>query len=158
RINADKDAIQKKMDEMRTAHDTEVADLNKQIADLKNQISKLETSIEKLRRGVPSPDQFAQPADGHITWVDQKYKTVWVDLGSADGLRPQVTFAVAEAGLQDAAEAEQKGSIEITQIVGPHMAEAHITKDSATKPFVPGDRIFSQVWDRGRQVGIGIAG
>ena len=24
--------------------------------------------------------------------------------------------------------------------------------------MLPGDRIFSQVWDRGRQVGIGIAG
>jgi hypothetical protein len=69
-----------------------------------------------------------------------------------------VTFAVAEAGLEDAAASEQKGSIEITKIEGPHRAEATITSDDATNPIMPGDRIFSQVWDRGRKVGIAIAG
>ena len=38
------------------------------------------------------------------------------------------------------------------------MAEAHITSDDPTNPLLPGDRIYSQVWDRGRQVGFGIAG
>jgi hypothetical protein len=158
RIKADNDGIQKQMDELRTAHDEAIKTLEDQKTQLKNQISKLEGSIDKLRKGVPNPDQFAQPADGRITWINQRYGTVWVDLGSADGLRPQVTFAVAQAGLQDAAEAEQKGSIEITRILGPHMAEARVTKDDSKDPLVPGDRIFSQVWDRGRQVGIGIAG
>jgi predicted nucleic acid-binding Zn-ribbon protein len=158
RINGEKDDIQKQMDELRAEHDSAMTKLEGEKTQLENQIAKLEQSIDKLRLGVPNPDQFAQPADGRVTGVSQRYATVYLDLGSADGLRPQVTFAVAEAGLEDAAAAEQKGSIEVTKIVGPHMAEARITSDSATNPIMPGDRVFSQVWDRGRQVGIGIAG
>lgn len=158
RINGEKDNIQKQMDELRAEHDTSMTKLEGEKTQLENQIAKLETSIDKLRLGVPNPDQFAQPADGRVTGVSQRYATVYLDLGSADGLRPQVTFAVAEAGLEDAAAAEQKGSIEVTKIVGPHIAEARITSDTATNPIMPGDRVFSQVWDRGRQVGIGIAG
>jgi hypothetical protein len=158
RINGEKDDIQKQMSELRAEHDAAMTKLEGEKTQLENQIAKLEQSIDKLRLGVPNPDQFAQPADGRVTGVSQRYETVYLDLGSADGLRPQVTFAVAEAGLEDAAAAEQKGSIEVTKIVGPHMAEARITSDSATNPIMPGDRVFSQVWDRGRQVGIGIAG
>lgn len=158
RINGEKGEIKTQMDELRAEHDTAVTKLEGEKTQLQNQIAKLEQSIDKLRLGVPNPDQFAQPADGRVTGVSQRYATVYLDLGSADGLRPQVTFAVAEAGLEDAAAAEQKGSIEVTKIIGPHMAEARITSDSATNPIMPGDRVFSQVWDRGRQVGIGIAG
>jgi hypothetical protein len=111
-----------------------------------------------LKEGIPNADQFAQPADGRITWVDQKEMKVWIDLGSADGLRPQVTFSVAESGTADAEAAKKKGSIEVIRILEPHMAEAQITSDSAKNPLMPGDRIYSQVWDRGRQVGFGIAG
>jgi hypothetical protein len=158
RINSEKDDIQKQMDELRADHDAAITKLEGEKTQLENQIAKLEQSIDKLRSGVPNPDQFAQPADGRITGVSQRYATVYLDLGSADGLRPQVTFAVAEAGLEDAAAAEQKGSIEVTKIIGPHQSEARITSDTATNPIMPGDRVFSQVWDRGRQVGIGIAG
>jgi hypothetical protein len=158
RINGEKDDIQKQMDELRAEHEGAMTKLEGEKTQLENQIAKLEQSIDKLRSGVPNPDQFAQPADGRVTGVSQRYATVYLDLGSADGLRPQVTFAVAEAGLEDAAAAEQKGSIEVTKIIGPHMAEARITSDTATNPIIPGDRVFSQVWDRGRQVGIGIAG
>jgi hypothetical protein len=140
RINGEKDDIQKQMSELRAEHDAAMTKLEGEKTQLENQIAKLEQSIDKLRLGVPNPDQFAQPADGRVTGVSQRYETVYLDLGSADGLRPQVTFAVAEAGLEDAAAAEQKGSIEVTKIVGPHMAEARITSDSATNPIMTGDR------------------
>ncbi len=158
RVKSDNEGIQKQMEELRAAHEKAIADLDKQKAQLENEVSKLKGSIAKLREGVPSPDQFAQPADGVIRTVDQTNGVVWVNLGSADGLRPQVTFAVAEAGLADAAAAEKKGSIEITKIEGPHLAEARVTQDDPKNPLIPGDRIFSQVWDRGRTVGFGIAG
>jgi hypothetical protein len=158
RINGEKEGIQKQMDELRATHEKAIGDLEREKEQLENQIATLTLSIDKLRLGVPNPDQFAQPADGQVTWVDQRRGTVWVNIGAEDGLRPQVTFAVAEAGLEDAAEAEKKGSIEITEILGPHMAAARITEDDPTNPLLPQDRIFSQVWDRGRQVGFGIAG
>jgi hypothetical protein len=158
RMTAENEDYQKQLAELQTAHDEALANLEAQKQDLETQITKLEQSVAKLREGVPSADQFAQPADGRITWVNQRHGTVWIDLGSADGVRPQVTFSIAPEGLDDAAGADKKGSIEVTRVLGPHMAEAKITSDEATNPLLPGDRIFSQVWDRGRQVGFGIAG
>jgi hypothetical protein len=158
RINTANKSIDDQMKELQKTHDDAIANLEKDKQQLENQIATLTLSIDKLRLGVPNPDQFAQPADGMISSVDQRTGVAYVNLGSADGLRPQVTFAVAEAGLEDAAAAEKKGAIEITQILGPHLALARITEDDATNPLLPRDRVFSQVWDRGRKVGFGIAG
>jgi hypothetical protein len=158
RMTAENEGYQKKLADLQAEHDTAISALDTEKKNLETQIVKLQQSIEKLRLGLPDVDQFAQPADGRIIGVEQKYGTVTINLGSADGLRPQVTFSVADAGLDDAAAAEKKATIEVTRILGPHMAEAKITTDKSTNPLLRGDRIYSQVWDRGRQVGFGIAG
>ena len=38
------------------------------------------------------------------------------------------------------------------------MAEARITKDLPTRPLMEGDKVYSQVWNPGRQVGFALAG
>jgi hypothetical protein len=157
-VSTERDKIKADMQTMREEHDAAIAALDQEISQLQNQLDKRESDVERLRLALPDVDKFAQPPDGQITWVNQRSQTVWVDLGSADGLRPQVTFSVSEAGLEDAAATEQKGAIEISRILGPHSALATITEDVATNPLQPGDRIFSQVWDRGRKVGFAIAG
>lgn len=157
-MQAEKDQLAKDMAELRTTHDEAVAKLTAEKKTLDDNIFKMDRVIDKLREGQPDVDQFAQPADGRINWVNQKYGKVWINLGSADGLRPQVTFSVAAEGDADAEAAEKKGAIEVVRITAPHMAEARITSDDATNPLMPGDRIYSQVWDRGRQVGFAIAG
>jgi hypothetical protein len=155
---AEKEKISGDMQKLQATQAETVAKMEAEQSTLKNTIAKLEHQIEVLREGLPEVDQFAQPADGRITWVNQRYAKVWIDLGSADGLRPQVTFSVAAAGNADAEAAEKKGSIEVVRILDDHMAEAQITSDDPKDPLLPGDRIYSQVWDRGRKVSFGIAG
>lgn len=159
-VNTEKDQIAKDLNVRQAKIDELQEKVGQQKSDFEAKAINFERSIATLREGLPDVDQFAQPADGRINWVNQREQTVWIDLGSADGLRPQVTFSVAEAGLGDAEAAakEGKGSIEVVRILGDHMAEARITQDNSTNPLIPGDRIYSQVWDRGRQVGFGIAG
>src|SRR5690606_13836984 len=111
-----------------------------------------------LRQNQADPDPFAQPEDGMISWVNQKAQKVWINLGEADALRPQVTFMVYSGDESDALKADLKGSIEVTKILGPHMAEARITNDTPTRPLMEGDKIYSQVWNPGRQVGFALAG
>lgn len=158
KINTEKNEIAGNIEKNTAEHEEAIAKANAEKTALEANIAKLERSIDKLREGVPNPDQFAQPADGRISWVNQRYGKVWIDLGSADGLRPQVTFSVVADGVADAEAAEQKGSIEVVRILGEHMAEASITSDDPKNPLLVGDRIYSQVWDRGRQVSFGIAG
>jgi len=150
--------IEKSMQDDRAKHAEEMAKMNAEKTAVETANTKLERQVEKLREGLPEVDQFAQPADGRVTWVNQRYGKVWIDLGSSDGLRPQVTFSVAAEGNADAEQAEKKGSIEVIRVLDAHMAEAQITSDDPKNPILTGDRIYSQVWDRGRTVGFAIAG
>lgn len=157
-INAENDKIADELKQMQKKHDDEVAKMQKEKTDQDTSVVKLERSIEKYKEQLPGVDPFAQPADGQITWVDQAHRTVWLNLGSADGLRPQTTFSVATEGLDDAQKAEKKGTIEVTRVTDAHLSEARITSDEDINPLLPGDRVYSLVWDRGRQVGFAIAG
>lgn len=157
-ISAKNADIAKSMEGDRAKHAEEMAKINAEKTAVETANAKLERLVDKLREGVASPDQFAQPADGRVTWVNQRYGKVWIDLGSSDGLRPQVTFSVAAEGNADAEQAEKKASIEVIRILDAHMAEAQITSDDPKNPILTGDRIYSQVWDRGRTVGFAIAG
>lgn len=121
-------------------------------------ISKLERVIEIQQHNIADPDPFAQPADGQIRYVDQRENKVWINIGSADDLRPQVTFSVYSSDATDVKTAQSKGKIEVIRIMGPHMAEARITSDESTRPLMIGDQIYSQVWNPGRQVGFAITG
>lgn len=157
-ISAKNAEVAANMEQDRATHGEALAKIGAEKTAVENTNIKQERMITKLREGLPEVDQFAQPADGRISWVNQRYGKVWIDLGSADGLRPQVTFSVAAEGNADAQVAEKKGSIEVIRILDDHMAEAQITSDDPKNPILTGDRVFSQVWDRGRTVGFAIAG
>ena len=83
---------------------------------------------------------------------------MWINLGTADSLRRQVTFSVYDADQHDAAKATKKGSIEVTRLLGEHMAEARITEDDPTNPILTGDNIYSQVWHRGKKLHFALTG
>ena len=157
-ITAEKEDIAGQLEEQRSKFDEQNARYDAQINELETKITQLGHSNEILRSRQVDPDPIAQPADGRVTWVSQRYGQVWIDLGEADYLRPQINFSVFGADENDPIKAVKKGSIEVTRIVSAHMAEARISGDDPTKPIIPGDRIYSQVWDRGRKVGFAITG
>jgi len=158
RINEEKDKIASQLDEQRNKLDKLALKHDEEMKQLQVRFDDLDHSNEILRSRQLDPDPIAQPADGRITWVNQRYGTVWIDLGDADQLRPQITFSVFGADGSDPLKAAKKGSVEVTRILGAHMAEGRITRDDPTKPLMPGDKIYSQVWDRGRKVGFAITG
>jgi len=99
-----------------------------------------------------------QIPDGRITWVSQRAKTVYLTLGSADGLRRQIVFSVLGEDANNPVKDEKKGSVEITRILGEHQSEARIVDDELSNPIMVGDRIFSQVWQPGQALRFGLAG
>jgi enamine deaminase RidA (YjgF/YER057c/UK114 family) len=61
-----------------------------------------------------------------------------------------------ETRLQDA---QVKATIQVTQIQGPHVAQARVVATPEIRdPIIPGDKIFSPFWAPGRQVKIALAG
>ncbi len=158
RINTEKDTIASDLETQRNKLDELAAKHEEDLKKLQVSVAQLNHSNEILRSRQLDPDPIAQPADGRITWVNQRHGTVWIDLGEADQLRPQISFSVFGADDNDPVKAVKKGSIEVSRILGAHMAEGQITHDDPTKPLLPGDKIYSQVWDRGRKVGFAITG
>ncbi len=84
-------------------------------------------------------------------WVNQQARSVWISLGRADGLQRQMTFSVYPSTAMDVGKAPRKGSIEVTEILGDHLAEARILEDNPSDPIMPGDLIHTPVWEAGQR-------
>lgn len=113
---------------------------------LVKQITFLNDQLNELQKV-----SFDQP-DGRIVNVDNNTRTVWINLGYLDNLRPQVTFSVytkdhhgVGRGVEDI-----KAKIEVTRLLRPHMAEARIIDEDLSRPIGENDPIYSPLWAAGR--------
>ena len=98
-------------------------------------------------------------ANGKIEWVNQREKAVWINVGAADYLNRLMTFSVYDSTATDMSRAEKKATIEITQILGPHLATARIVEENiAGNPILPGDLIYTPIWRPGQQRHFALAG
>ncbi len=128
-------------------------------------VSKLQDTlrtVDALLNKAKSQEISTELSDGKVTWVNQHDRTVWVNLGSDDGLRRQISFSVVgsdemklmipkpkEGEDLETRQGNIKGSIEITRILDHHLAEARIMDDDPSKPIMPGDQLFSTAWRPG---------
>jgi len=104
-----------------------------------------------------SKETFAAP-DGEVRWVNQQDGTVWINLGRADALSRQVTFSVYPIDTTNLTRGGKKASIEVTQILGDHLAEARVLEDNVSDPIMPGDKIHTPIWSVGETKRFALAG
>jgi hypothetical protein len=145
------------LETQRTTYEGKLAELDATIKDINEKLGKSEHAKQNLLAEVSKSSDTFEVADGRVSLVNQN-GTVWINLGSADSLRRQITFSVFDADQRDAARAEKKGSIEVTKILGDHLAEARISDDDSKNPILSGDQIYSQVWHRGKKLHFAING
>jgi hypothetical protein len=117
----------------------------------------METNTKLVNR-IEGDVKIVSMADGKITWVNQKTRTVWLNQGQADGLIRQTSFSVVAANENNPASAPKKAKIEVTSIQGPHLSEARIVDDDIRNPIMPGDQILSPVYSPGRAQHFALAG
>lgn len=101
--------------------------------------------------------------DWRIMDLDRKGNMVYINLGSADNLQPQVTFSIHSVGLDGQLNPQSKGTVEVMRILGSHLALAQVTSEKDTKnfkknPIVKGDKLFNPTWDPNRKRHVAIAG
>lgn len=122
------------------------------------------THLEQINKGLRStiteldPTSGFEVADGKIVWVNQKARSVWINVGQADGLQRQVTFSVVGSGEEVGGDQKTKGRIEVTEILGPHFAQARILEDELFDPIVQDDKIFTPLWQPGRSESFAFVG
>ena len=114
--------------------------------------------VQKRRINEMTNPQF-ELAEGEIRSVFRGGETVTINLGSADQLRPNVTFGVIDADEIRLQDAKVKANLQVTKIQGPHLAQARVIREPDTRsPIVPGDKVYSPFWSPGREVKIALAG
>ncbi len=92
-----------------------------------------------------------ETALGKVTMVNQETGTVWLDLGRADALSRLTTFSVYPIDAADVSRAKAKATVEVTQILGDHSAQARILDDKFTDPILTGDLVFTPIWSPGQR-------
>lgn len=131
----------------------------KEIDNLANRVAKLtllkDTLTEKVSGQRP---KTTENPDGIVTWVSQQGGTVYINVGSADGLSRSTIFSVLDASVSNVATAQPKASLEVTTIRGPHLAEARIIDDSLSNPILTRDKIYSPVWSPGQRTHFALVG
>ena len=126
--------------------------------ELTNTMNLYEQASEKLKRR--DDDSKIETPAGRIEWVNQASRLVWINLGEADGVARQMTFAVFDQKETGVTKAKVKGRIEVTRIIGPSQAEARIIKeeDELRNPVMKDDMIFSTTFRRGQKIHVALVG
>lgn len=165
RFNQERESIERQKRQLVQTRDQKEEEANKRVAAAEqaaataaDELAKAERSRVTLLAERRQEAPTSEVADGRVTYVNQGTQTAWINLGEADALRRQVTFSVFASGLSDAGKADKKGSIEVVRILGDHIAEAKITSDDPYDPILPGDRVYSQVWQRGKSLRFALTG
>jgi hypothetical protein len=128
---------------------------------LNSQISNLELRIDILKEKIDNLEKLSfEVADGVIRRVEHASRTVWINLGEADYLKTRMTFSVYAKENQGVGRGVEdiKGKIEVTRILGPHMAEARVIDEDLYRPMVSEDLIYTPIWSPGLIEKISIIG
>jgi hypothetical protein len=151
--NQQSGGLQAKLDQARKDADAAVASVQGKLEEAGKQIERLS---DLLRNRNEQLDGILRPTfeagDGRVRWVNQRNNTVWINLGQADALRRQMTFSVFPADTNDVNRAGKKAEIEVTDLLGDHLAEARIVTDEISDPILPGDIIYTPVWAPGEKL------
>lgn len=157
-MNADKAELNSKFDEKARSFDELTKSSRAQIAGLESNVGDLQRLLEARSAQEAEQQRANEMPDGKVAWVNQRTRTVWINLGSEDGLRRQTSFSVFPQDAANPRDSKQKGMVEVVQLKGPHMAEARILEDDVSDPLMPGDKIFSPSWEPGVPVHFALAG
>jgi hypothetical protein len=165
KFNDDRGRITQQMQEIQTKAETTQQQSEKVAKDSGERIAALSKELEQselLRRDMQNKEERERKAseypDGKVTRVSQRARRVWLDVGTADGLKTQTTFVVVAPEDGNPNTAEPKGTLEVVRLTDTHQAEARIVDDDLANPIMPGDNVFSVVWEAGQREHFALAG
>jgi hypothetical protein len=145
-------SARKEGDDAVTKVQSKLQEAGRIVGQLTKDMKGINEEIRKSRR------ETFDVADGKVVWVNPKSQIVWINLGQADALTRQINFSVYEGRTTDMNKAAPKGKLEVTQILGDHLAECRILEDNITNPILRGDLINTLVWSPGEKRHFALAG
>lgn len=153
KLLAQKTDLQNKRNEL----DQKIKELEKNTQDIIVKKDKTIASQKEEIKTLQEIENFEEPC-GKIDYVNQRSRSVLINLGTEDGLRPQIMFSVYDKSETSATHAERKAGIEVIKVMDAHLSEARIVYDKSSNPILPGDLIYSPVWQPGRRLRFALTG
>lgn len=146
------DKTRKDLADLQAKADKQLQEAQRNLKNTQQVLTQRDTQIKEL-----TETTFEVP-DGKVTWVNPRSNLVYINLGSADGLRNQVTFAVYGTDVNNLAKEEKKGTVEVTRVVNEHLSEARIVAETGKEPIVPGDVVYTPLWSANSAMRFALAG
>jgi hypothetical protein len=108
----------------------------------------------------PTDTQASMRTDWQIVRMDPRGTMPYINLGSADKVRPQLTFSIHGLAPDGRPNPASKGTLEVVNVLGDHLAQTRITsvKDPNRDPIVKGDMLFNPLWNPYLKKHVAIAG
>ena len=148
---AGNEAVNKQYKDLQDKSSKALREIENQIAEIRTENEGLKTKINVYEREV-----FDRP-DGQVVQVSPRLKSVFINIGSADGLTPARKFSIYSQDVIDFDKDLHKAKIEVTRVY-PYRAEARITEEDPVNPILSGDHILTATWDPGFSVPIALCG
>jgi len=100
-----------------------------------------------------------QYVQGKIVDVVDDGRTVYINLGRADGLRPGVSFGVVDKQIYLISEARPKAKIEVVEVIAGslHLSRCKVVSIPAAH-ISTGDSIYSPAWQPGKKIEFALIG
>ncbi|MCH8045219.1 MAG: hypothetical protein IID44_16025 [Planctomycetes bacterium] len=157
---ASSDELKETFDASRATSDAESKRLGQQLTGLNDRLQQAERLVRALKNKLHAIDREAtEVSDGEITNISQATGRVFLNVGRADGLRPQITFSVYPTDVVNVADLKPKAKIQVTRLLRDgHSAEARITQSDVTDPIIRGDLVFSLIWSAGQKIHFAFVG
>ena len=98
--------------------------------------------------------------DWKIIRMDSRGKNPYINLGSADRVKPQLTFSIHGVGLDGRPIPQSKGTLEVVNVLRDHLSQTHITSvvDANRDPILEGDVLYNPSWNPTIKKHVALAG
>jgi hypothetical protein len=129
------------------------------ITALKNRVKAQEDSLEAVAvKSSEAPPSMR--TDWKIVKMDVRGSNPYINLGSADKVKPQLTFSIHGVGLDGRPISQPKGTLEVVNVVGDHLSRTRITsvKDANRDPILEGDVLYNPSWNPTVKKHVALAG
>ncbi len=164
--NQQAEILQKELNDLRLQAQNVEDQYRELVAELEEKLTFQRTQNERLVEKVDriTRTSFEVP-DGLIQRVDHATGLVWINLGYADLLPRRTTFSVYDKGnagvgrTQEGANVEDiKASIEVTDVIGPHLAVAKLIDVDISRPVSEKDYVYTPLWTPGKKLNFAFVG
>jgi hypothetical protein len=150
----------------KTAAETQRAGLVKQLAAKETEKKFLAQRIrdQEDRLAALAVKSTQAPASLRTDWkiikMDSRGQNPYINLGSADRVKPQLTFSIHGVGLDGRPIPQSKGTLEVVDVLRDHLSRVHITsvKDPNRDPILEGDVLYNPSWNPTIKKHVALAG